>query len=135
MAIKLLFVGFLLAHAAVHLMFFVPKPAATPGAPTWPFELGRSWALSPLGAGSDTLRILGIALVAVLIGAYALAALASFGIGPSGLWVPAVAAGTLASLALLALFYLPWLTIGVGIDLVMLWLVLVTSWSPEGLAR
>jgi len=67
--------------------------------------------------------------------AYALAALASFGISPSGLWVPAVAAGTLASLALLALFYLPWLTIGVGIDLVMLWLVLVTSWSPEGLAR
>ncbi|MCI0582316.1 MAG: hypothetical protein L0227_05365 [Chloroflexi bacterium] len=135
MLVKLLFVGFLLAHAAVHLMFFAPTPAATPGAPTWPFELGRSWALSPLGAGSDTLRILGVALVAVLIGAYALAALASFGIGPVGLWVPAIAAGTVASLALLGLWYLPWLTIGVGIDLVLLWLVLVSSWAPEGLTR
>ena len=135
MVVKLLFAGFLLAHAAVHLLFFVPKPAPTAGAPTWPFELGRSWALSPLGAGSDTLRVLGIALVAVLIGAYALAALASFGIGPSGLWVPAVVAGTLASLALLGLWYMPWLTVGVGIDLVLLWLVLMTSWTPEGLVR
>jgi hypothetical protein len=64
-----------------------------------------------------------------------LAALASFGLGPAGLWVPAVAAGTLASLALLGLFYLPWLTIGVGIDAVLLWLVLASSWAPEGLAR
>jgi len=135
MAIKLLFFGFLLAHAAVHLMFFIPKPAATPGSPTWPFEIGHSWALSPLGLAPDALRLLGIALVAVMIGAYALAALASFEIGPSGLWVPAVAAGTLASLALLALFYMPWLTIGVGIDVVVLWLVLMTSWSPEGLVR
>ncbi|MEW5992353.1 MAG: hypothetical protein AB1736_13560 [Chloroflexota bacterium] len=135
MAIKLLFVGFLLAHAAVHLCFFAPRPAPTLGAPTWPFELGRSWALSPLGAGSDTLRILGIALIAVLIGAYALAALAAFGIGPSGLWVPAVAAGTLASLTLLGLWYMPWLTIGFGIDLALLWLVLMTRWAPEGLVR
>jgi hypothetical protein len=135
MAIKLLFAGFLLAHAAVHLLFFVPKPAATPGGPSWPFELGRSWALSPFGLAPDTLRILGIALVAVLIGAYALAALATFGLGPAGLWVPAVAAGTIASLALLGLFYLPWLTIGVGIDIVLLWLVLASSWAPEGLVR
>jgi len=28
MAVKLLFAGFLLAHAAVHLLFFAPKPAA-----------------------------------------------------------------------------------------------------------
>jgi hypothetical protein len=70
-----------------------------------------------------------------MIGAYALAAVGLFGIGPTGLWVPAAAAGTLASLALLALWYLPWLTIGVAIDLVVLWLVLVSSWVPEGLAR
>jgi hypothetical protein len=135
MAVKLLFAGFLLAHAAVHLLFFAPKPAPVAGGPTWPFELGRSWVLSPLGLAPDTLRVLGIALVAVMLGAYALAALATLGVGPGGLWVPAVAAGTLASLALLGLFYLPWLTIGVGIDLVVLWIVLVSSWAPEGLVR
>jgi hypothetical protein len=135
MAIKLLFAGFLLAHAAVHLFFFAPKPAPVAGGPTWPFELGHSWSLSPLGLSPDTLRILAIGLIAVMIGAYALAALGLFGIGPAGLWVPAAAAGTLASLALLGLFYLPWLTIGVAIDVVVLWLVLVSSWVPEGLTR
>jgi hypothetical protein len=135
MAVNLLFAGFLLAHAAVHLFFFAPKPAATAGGPTWPFELDHSWALSPLGLAPDVLRMLGIALIAVMIGAYALTALGLFGIGPAGLWVPAAAAGTLASLALLGLFYLPWLTIGVAIDLVVLWLVLVSSWVPEGLTR
>jgi len=135
MAVKLLFAGFLLAHAAVHLLFFAPKPAPVAGGSTWPFELGHSWALSPLGLGPDTLRILAIALIAVVIGAYALAALGLFGIGPAGLWVPAAAAGTLASLALLGLFYLPWLTIGVAIDIVVLWLVLVSNWVPEGLTR
>jgi hypothetical protein len=135
MAIKLLFAGFLLAHAGVHLFFFAPKPAQVVGGPAWPFELGHSWALSPLGLAPDMLRVLGIALVAVMIGAYVLAALALFGIGPAGLWIPAAAAGTLASLALLGLFYLPWLTIGVAIDLVVLWLVLASSWMPEGLTR
>ncbi|HEX4897740.1 MAG TPA: hypothetical protein VFV53_05210 [Candidatus Limnocylindrales bacterium] len=135
MAVKVLFAGFLLAHAAVHLLFFVPKPAASASGATWPFELDHSWALSPLGLAPDTLRILAIGFIAVMIGAYALAALALFGIGPAGLWVPAAAAGTLASLALLGLFYLPWLTIGVAIDLAVLWLVLVSSWVPEGLTR
>jgi len=135
MAFKLLFAGFLLAHAAVHLFFFAPKPAPVAGGPTWPFELGHSWALSSLGLAPDMLRVLGIALIAVMIGAYALAALALFGIGPTGLWVPAAAAGTLASLALLALWYMPWLTIGVAIDLVVLWVVLISSWVPDGLTR
>ena len=135
MAIKLLFAGFLLAHAAVHLLFFAPKPPVTAGGPTWPFEVGRSWALSPFGLAPDMLRILAIALIAVMIGAYALAALTLFGIGPAGLWVPAAAAGTLASLALLGLFYLPWLTIGVAIDIVVLWVVLMSTWVPEGLTR
>lgn len=135
MAVKLLFFGFLLAHAAVHLLFLVPKPAPTAGGPTWPFEVGHSWALSPLGLAPDTLRILAIALIAVMIGAYALAAVTAFRLGPGGLWVPAVAAGTLASLTLLGLFYRPWLTIGVGIDLVLLWLVLASNWAPEGLLR
>lgn len=135
MLVKLLFVGFLLAHAAVHLMFFVPKPAATAGAPTWPFEIGRSWALSPVGVAPDTLRVLGIALVALVFAGYALVAISALGVGPAGLWIPGVVIGAVASLLLLGLWYQPWLTIGVAIDLVLLWLVLVSSWAPEGLAR
>ncbi len=134
MAVKLLIAGFLLAHGAVHLLFFAPPPAQTAEGPNWPFELGRSWALSPIGISPDALRALAIALIAVMIAAYALAALVAFGLGPGSLWAPIVAVGTLASLAILAIFYQPWLSIGVAIDLVALWLVLVSGWAPEGLA-
>ena len=45
-------------------------------------------------------------------------------------FVPGVVAGSIASLALLVLFFHPWLTLGVAIDLVLLWAVLVARWSP-----
>jgi len=133
MVIKLVFGGFLLAHGLVHLLFLAPPPAETAGGPSWPFELGRSWALSPAGVGTDALRVLAIALIALLIGAYALAALTGLGIGPGSLWAPAITVGALASLALLGLFFRPWLSIGVAIDLVLLWLALQSGWVPEGL--
>jgi hypothetical protein len=131
---RLLLVAFLLAHGLVHLMFFAPPPPATATGPAWPFALDRSWILTPLGAGPDATRILGMALVAVTIGGFTLAAIAALGVLPDSLWVPAVVSGAVASLALLAVYFQPWLFLGVAIDLVLLWAVLIADWSPTGLA-
>jgi hypothetical protein len=49
---------------------------------------------------------------------------------PAGSWTTGVTIGALASLALLGLFFHPWLVLGIGIDLFLLWAVLVATWSP-----
>lgn len=134
MATKWLFAAFLLAHAAVHGSFMAPRPPATSGGPTWPFELGKSWVLGPLGLDSEATRMVGMALMALTFGAFALAALVSAGFVPSALWQATVTVGAIASIALLGLFFSPWFVVGVGIDLVLLWAVLVASWAPEGVA-
>ncbi len=132
MITKLLLGGFLLAHGLIHAMFLAPRPPATASGPAWPFEIGRSWVLTPLGLDAGAVRLLGVALIAATIGGFALAAIAALGVAP-GLWPVGVAVGAVASLLLLALFFHPWLVLGVAIDLVFLWAVLVASWSPDGL--
>jgi hypothetical protein len=129
---RLLFAAFLLAHGAIHASFLSPRPPATASGPTWPFELARSWVLTPLGLQPQTTRLLGLALVAATIAAFALAALATGGVISADLWGPASAAGAVASVVLLVLFFQPWLALGVLIDLGLLWAVLVAGWSPHG---
>jgi hypothetical protein len=132
MLIRLLFASFLLAHGAVHAGFVSPRPVPAPGTPPWPFELGRSWLLSPIVPDPGVVRVLGLALVAVTLAGFSLAAMASLGLLPPGLWAPSVAIGAAGSLALLVLFFHPWLLLGVAIDLGLLWAVLV-RWAPEWL--
>ncbi|HET6379997.1 MAG TPA: hypothetical protein VFH63_03050 [candidate division Zixibacteria bacterium] len=131
MLLRLLVAGFLLAHAAIHIGFVSPRPPATAGGPPWPFTLDHSWLLSPLGMGPDALRLMGLALFAVLLGGYAVAAIAAIGWLPSGAWVAGVVIGSAASLALLLAFFHPWLVLGVLIDLVLIWAVLAADWVPE----
>jgi len=131
---NLIVAAFLLAHGALHASFLAPSPPATPGAPTWPFDLTQSWLLTPLGVQSDVLRLLGVALVSVSIAAFAIAAMATVGPLPTMLFAPATAAGALASLALLILFFHPWLVIGVAIDVGLLWAVVVAGWLPDARA-
>jgi hypothetical protein len=132
---RLLLAGFLLAHAAIHVGFISPRPPSTAGGPQWPFELSRSWALTPLGVDADLGRILGMALVAATLGGFAIAAIAALGFVPAAIWPAASAIGAIASIALLLLFFHPWLVLGVGIDLVLLWAVLVVRWGPGWLAE
>jgi sterol desaturase/sphingolipid hydroxylase (fatty acid hydroxylase superfamily) len=131
MLARLLVAGFLCAHAAIHAAFVSPRPPAKPGAPPWPFDLGRSWVLSRLHAPGSVARVLGVALVAVTIGGYALAAVATIGILPTSTWDAAVAIGSAASLALLLLFFHPWLVVGVAVDVLLLWVALVAGWTPD----
>ena len=129
---RLVIAALMLAHGAIHASFLSPRPPATAHGPTWPFELARSWVLTPLGIQPATTRLLGMALVAATIGGFALAALATIGLGPADLWGPASAAGAISSLALLVLFFHPWLVLGLAIDLGLLWAVLVAGWTPHG---
>lgn len=135
MVTRLLIAAFLLAHAAIHAAFISPRPPATAGGPAWPFELSRSWILGPLGLDSELGRILGLALIAVTFGGFALAALAALGLVPAGIWPAAVTIGAVASIAVLALFFHPWLVLGVAIDLALLWAVLVANWAPDGVTQ
>jgi hypothetical protein len=128
---QLALAAFLLAHAAIHAAFLSPRPPATASGPAWPFELGHSRLLSPLGLKADAARLIGAGLVALTVAGFAVAALAAMGIAPSGLWAPAVSAGAIGSIALLALFFHPWLVLGIAIDAVLLWAVLVAGWAPD----
>ena len=134
MLVRLLIAGVLLAHGAIHAGFVSKRPPEKPGAPPWPFDLGRSWLLGRLGVPAGTVRILGLALAAATLGGFALAALATLGILPTAAWGPTVAVGSLASLALLVAFFHPWLVVGVAIDLLLLWVALVAAWPPDLLA-
>ena len=127
-----LFALFLAAHALIHASFVSPRPPATAGGPEWPFELARSWLLSPLGLDANATRIVGVVLILVTLAGFAVAALSTLGILGGDLFAPGVVAGSIASIALLAAFFHPWLVLGVGIDAVLLWAVLVARWSPSG---
>jgi hypothetical protein len=130
MPTTLLLAGFLLAHGAIHLSFLSPRPPATAGGPAWPFEIAHSWLLSPMGASAEVIRPIGLGLVAVTMGAFALAALSVFGVLPAAAWGVTVALGAGASIALLVLFFHPWLVLGLVIDAVLLWAVIVAHWVP-----
>jgi hypothetical protein len=123
--------AFLLAHALIHVAYLAPRPAATAGTPPWPFDLGRSWLLGGLGARPDVTRWLGMALVAATLAGFGLAALAALGIGPAGLWSAVLTLGAIASLGVLILFFHPWLVVGLAIDVLVLWAVLVAGWAPD----
>ena len=132
MVVRLAIAGFLVAHAAIHIGFMSPRPPVTAGGPVWPFDVGHSWILGPLGVDAETSRVLAIALIAVILGSFALAGLAAIGIAPAGLWPVAVTIGSIASIAVLAVFFHPLLVVGVVIDVVLLWAVNLANWAPEG---
>jgi hypothetical protein len=133
MLAQLLLALFLFLHGAIHLSFLAPRPPVTAGGPPWPFSLDHSWILSPRGATPDLTRILGLALTAVTLAAFSLAAMCTLGLIPAGLWEAAVALGAGTSIGLLLLFIHPWLVLGLVIDVACLVAVFVADWSPSTL--
>ena len=134
MLMRLLLAAFLFGHAAIHTGFISPRPPTTAGGPPWPFAFDSSWAFNAVGVDPSVTRLLGSALVAAVLGGFALAALAALGVLPAAVWPPAAAVGAAYSVALLLLFFHPWLLLGVAIDVVLLWAVLVVRWAPDWLA-
>jgi hypothetical protein len=128
---KLLLTAFLMAHDEIHFSFISPAPAPAAGAPSWPFDLTRSWLLTPLGIDGSVTRTLGVGLLLVLGLGYAAATLVMMGSLPERLFAATIIVGASGSLLLLALFFHPWLVLGVVIDVALLYLVLGTSWAPQ----
>ena len=130
MVVRLAFAGFLLAHALIHIAFVSPAPPVAAGGPAWPFATSESWSFTRLGVGPESARLVALALVATTIAGFAMAALTVIGILPAEFWLPSIAIGAASSISLLGAFFHPWLALGVGIDLVLVWVSLVAGWSP-----
>lgn len=128
----LLVAGLVLGHALIHASYLAPIPAPKAGAPAWPFRLDRSWLLGPLGIEVELSRVLGVGLIGVVIAGFGLATLACLGMGPEWFWRIGIALGAVSSLAVLALYFHPWLVLGIVVDLVLLWTVAVGAWVPAG---
>ena len=125
--VRILFAIFLLAHGWVHMSLTqvpIPKPGAlrTPFFPAW-WRRGvdPAWPAYKLGLSEKAVQTLGWVLWLLVVAAYSLAA-ALYLLMPSyaGLWQGFTAAGSLLSLVLLALYWHPWLPVGVLIDLLLL---------------
>jgi hypothetical protein len=127
-----LLAGVLAAHGLVHGLYLVPAPApASANAPRWPFDLGRSWLVSSLGLDRRLVRVGAIGLIAVVVVAFALAALGTVGLVVPVTWWPGlVVVGAVASLVLLATAFDPQLVLGIGIDVALLVVVAGSLWSP-----
>jgi hypothetical protein len=120
----------LVGHGVVHLMFGIPAPAPTANGPAWPFDMARSWAVRA-GLDLGLARGVGLVLIAVVVGGFALAALSTVGVVvPSGWWQPAVAVAAVASTVVLTLFFEPQLVLGHGIDIALLGLLATGAWAP-----
>jgi hypothetical protein len=130
---KLFLAGILVAHALIHVSYLTPAPPKTADGPEWPFELTRSWLVTGLQLDPALARSLGVALVAVTATLLVAAGLATVGwLLPSGWWSGLVISGAVFSMLTLALFFHPWLILGVAIDAALLWAVLVGEWLPFG---
>ena len=126
-----LLAGLLIAHGAVHILYLVPQPAATSGGVTWPFDVVRAWPVSSAGLDPGLARVVATALVAGVVIGFALAGLSTLGlILPAGWWPALVSVSAALSLLLLVLFFDPQLLAGIALDLVLLWLALLTTWRP-----
>jgi hypothetical protein len=120
----------LIGHGVVHTMFVI-SPAATAGGPEWPFDMAKSWAITGAGLDLNVVRAIGVALIVVVAGGFALAGLSTVGlVVPAGWWQAVVSVSALTSVVMLVLFFNPQLLLGIGIDVVLLWGVVSRAWVP-----
>jgi hypothetical protein len=119
-----LVVAFLAAHGLVHLAIWLPHPEPDPDRPP-PFEPDHSALLTATAAPVAAVHRFAVGLAVAAAVAYVLAALVVAVGAPGVVVVTALAAS--AGLALKALFFHPWLSFGVAIDLAVLACAL-TGW-------
>ena len=117
-----LLVTFLVAHGAVHLAVWTPHP--TPEQPP-PFVPQHSGVLAAAQLPEHTTTVLSVALAAAAASAFVLAGV---GVALSASWTAPVAVGAaLAGLLLKVLYFHPWLSLGVLLDLTVL-SAAITGW-------
>lgn len=122
---RVFFAVFLIGHALVHVMYFVPGPSADQNGLEWPFRLDSSWALS--GLPSETIRTLG-AVLAIL----SIIGFLATGIGlllDVGWWTGVAVVSAAISLVFIAAYVQPLILLGLVIDVFVLSMVLL-RWPP-----
>jgi hypothetical protein len=125
--IRILFVLFLLAHGWIHMSLAqvpVPQPGAlrTPFFPAWwRGAIDPAWPVNRLGLAPESTRALGWVMWVAVVALYMLTSLAVLIFpGNQGLWQGLMVAGSAVSLAMLGLYWHPWLPAGVAIDLALI---------------
>ncbi len=120
----------LIGHGLVHAMFAISPPAAA-GGPDWPFDMAGSWAITGAHLDVNVVRAIGVALIVVVAGGFALAGLSTVGlVVPADWWQASVGVSAVTSMVLLVLFFNPQLVLGMGIDAILLWTVASRAWLP-----
>jgi hypothetical protein len=114
---------FFILHGLIHAGYLTPKPNDA----NYPFTFEDGWFESLAGTSAG---VIGYALAAVAVFSFAVAGLGVMGVpGLDGVLRWVVVAGSVASLALLLLFWHNWLILGVVIDLALLYGVFYLKWS------
>lgn len=110
----------LLAHGLVHLLYLASDVRE--------FSLERSWIVPETAR-----RPLGIGLMAATVAAFALLALAVWGVpGLTAAWPAVTIVAGLLSALLLILFWNPWLALGLAIDLALLAIAVIRPhWAEQ----
>lgn len=130
--LRILLVVFLLAHGWVHMsLSWVPAPQ--PGALRTPFfpawwrtSVDPAWPASKLGMAPEITRPVGWVLWVLVVVLYSLAGLTLlFAPSSAALWQGGMVGASILSLILLALYWHPWLPVGVLIDLALIATVLL----------
>jgi hypothetical protein len=111
--ITALVVAFLAAHGLVHLAVWLPHPEPDPDRPP-PFEPDHSALLAAAAAPVEAIHRVAVGAAVAVTTAYLLAALLVAIGGPGALAVTLAAAAL--GLVQKALFFHPWLSLGVLID-------------------
>jgi hypothetical protein len=111
----------LLAHGLIHVVIYAPPTAADA-----PFDTGRSW----LASGPRRARPL---LLAFAYGSAAALTVAGIGLfAHQDWWQAAAIVGAVLSLLLLILFFNPWITVGVAINVALIFVLVQTDWPSAG---
>lgn len=119
---------FFIAHGLIHAaMWLPPLPQGGDGVP---FDPKHSWLLNGL-VGADPVRVLSIVLAAVAAAGFVLGGTGL--LGHQGWWRPLVVAAALVSLVLNALYFHPWLSVGLGLEMAILFAVVWAGWPSQEL--
>ena len=114
---------FLVLHGLVHAAVW-----AAPVDDDAPFDPKQSWLLDGLGLGGGT------RMLSVLLALAATVGFVAVGIGllaQQGWWRPLAVATAAASLGLILLYFNPWLSVGLAIEVAVLAAVLWADWPSE----
>jgi hypothetical protein len=122
--------------------FFVPAPAPNEhGWIAWPFGQlstpafgGLPGAIAPSTPTTSGMPTLALACAGIASLAFLLAILSLWGLlVPAEWWRPAALVGSLASIVLFGIYLSPWAVIPLGVDLVVLWGVLIQGWTQASI--